>query len=132
MFFTRRVLDEVGEFDTKFGAGTKIASGEDTDFLYRAYKQGFKILYSPEVLLYHNHGRKTEAQARSSSRGYALGRGAFYCKHIGKDLEVLNLACTDIVLTVWSRLNDLRPGRSTKTPRPLLALVIGAVYRLQS
>lgn len=132
MFFTRRVFNEVGEFDTTFGAGTKIASGEDTDFLYRAYKQGFKIVYSPEVLLYHNHGRKTEAHAQASSRGYALGRGGFYCKHIGKDVEVLKLACTDIVLTVLSRLRDLLPGRSTKTRRPLFALVLGAIYRLQS
>jgi len=46
----RCLLDEVGDFDTRLGAGTSTPSAEDWDFLYRSHKAGAKIVFSPDVL----------------------------------------------------------------------------------
>jgi len=66
MSIRRKVLDAVGEFDPFLGPGSRIgAVMEDLDLLYRVYRKKFKIVYSPDVLVYHNHGRATEAQIQA-------------------------------------------------------------------
>jgi len=134
MAFSRRVFDEVGGFDTRLGAGTKAAAGEDTDFLYRTYKKGFTIVYSPNVLLYHNHGRRTDADVQATRRGNALGRGAFYGKHIRNgDVEVLAVAVREIGTATMNRLKGLLLHRSRRKRRTsLLNLIVGAVHQLRS
>jgi GT2 family glycosyltransferase len=113
MAFRRHVLTDVGPFDPVFGAGTKLASGEDSDFLYRAYKLGLRITYYPEVLVYHNHGRKTDAQVNALRRGYGCGRGAFYCKHIVLgDRVVLEMALRDAVVLVRHLTRNILARRS--------------------
>ena len=57
---------------------------EDWDFLYRSHKAGAKIVFSPDVLVFHDHGRRSEAQVESLKRGYVIGRWAFYCKHAAR------------------------------------------------
>jgi glycosyltransferase involved in cell wall biosynthesis len=97
MAFARPVFDSIGLFDTDFGAGARFASSEDLDFLYRVYKKGLKIIYSPDVLVYHNHGRRSTEQIKSLMKGYAIGRGAFYCKYIlMADKDVMYFACYEI------------------------------------
>jgi glycosyltransferase involved in cell wall biosynthesis len=48
MSFRREVLDKVGEFDVDFGAGKRLVKlvADDTDFIYRVFKEKFKIVYS--------------------------------------------------------------------------------------
>lgn len=82
MAFDRKVFENTGGFDVRLGPGTKILAAEDADFIYRVYKSGFKMLYCPELLVYHNHGRRLDAQVAALLRGYTIGRGAFYSKHI--------------------------------------------------
>src|SRR5260370_41635413 len=89
-----KVPDAVGEFDPFLGPGWKIgAVMEDLDLLYRVFREKFKIVYSPDALVYHNHGRTTDAQIQALNHRYVVGRGAFYCKHIlVGDLHVLKMA----------------------------------------
>jgi len=92
MAFRRAVIETVGEFDTGFGPGTKMVV-EDADFIYRVFKRGYKIAYSPDILLYHNHGRRTDEQVKALNRSYVMGRGGFYCKHILlRDRDILKMA----------------------------------------
>jgi len=99
MAFRSKVFDAIGNFDPYFGAGTQIASAEDSDFFYRVQKAGFKMIYSPDPLIYHNHGRSTMEQIDALNRGYLIGRGAFYCKHIKRgESKILALAFREIVL----------------------------------
>ncbi len=84
MSFRREVFERIGTFDTRLGTGTRLMSAEDSDFLYRVMKAQMKVVYSPDVLVYHHHGRRTDLQVENLMNGYALGRGAFYCKHIMK------------------------------------------------
>ena len=132
MGFVREVFDDVGMFDPNFGAGTKIASAEDSDFFYRAYRKGFKMIYSPDVLVYHNHGRRTDSQVRALNRGYVIGRGAFYCKHILRgDPVVMKLAYREISLQIKRLIKNLYRNESIgKEMRLLRFIITGALYKL--
>jgi glycosyltransferase involved in cell wall biosynthesis len=132
MAFARHVFDEVGMFDTDFGVGTKFASAEDSDFLYRAYKKGLKIIYSPDILVYHNHGRRNDEQINKLYKGYAIGHGAFYCKHIlMADKEVFRLACSEVSSVMKQIAKRSIKGQSSARQRLfLVSIVVGFMYGL--
>jgi GT2 family glycosyltransferase len=111
MSFRRCVLDKIGGFDERFGAGSRLMACEDTDFYFRALRAGFEVRYSPHILVYHNHGRKTEEQIRQLVRGYFISNGAFFAKHILRgDRDMLRMAYWDILVS----LRALRaPDRTT-------------------
>jgi glycosyltransferase involved in cell wall biosynthesis len=115
MAFRRHVFDEAGLFDPGFGAGTRIAACEDTDFLYRAHQKGLTIKYFPDVLVYHNHGRKNDAEVNALHRGYACGRGAFYCKHILLgDRLIMGMAIREVVAMITGVTKTILAGHSIK------------------
>jgi glycosyltransferase involved in cell wall biosynthesis len=130
--FHRRILDALGGFDPDFGAGTRVKAAEDSDFLYRAYKMGFKMVYSPEILVYHNHGRRTKEQVFNLNKGYIIGCGAFYCKHILRgDPEVLKMAIAEVISLMKGFAKNLILLRTTVKQRlRLYFLSLGAVYRV--
>ncbi len=132
MAFVRPVFDEVGMFDTDFGSGTRFASAEDSDFLYRAYKKGLKIIYSPDVLVYHNHGRRNDEQIKALYKGYAIGHGAFYCKYIlMADKDVFHLARSEVSSLTKQIIKRFVKRRSSAHQRLFLrSIVIGFMYRL--
>ena len=109
MAVRRDVLTSVGEFDTGLGPGSpKDTVAEDPDFIYRALRMGTRIEYVPDVLVYHNHGRRSELDVKVLNRKYMRGRGAFYAKHILKgDSTVLKLAYWEfhsVVLNLFKNL----------------------------
>lgn len=53
----RPVIDRIGWFDVRFGAGTPLKSAEDTEFIYRAFRAGLPVLYKPDLVVWHDHGR---------------------------------------------------------------------------
>jgi GT2 family glycosyltransferase len=132
MAFARPVFDEIGIFDTDFGAGSRFASTEDFDFLYRVHKKGLKIIYSPDVLVYHNHGRRTDEQIKSLMHGYAVGRGAFYCKYIlGGDKDIMHIACSEMTSLLKGIIKRLIKGQSSANQRLFfVSILIGFMYRL--
>jgi GT2 family glycosyltransferase len=82
MAFKRSYLVKAGPFDTRLGAGTPAASGEDTDMFYRIMKLGGDILFDPELSSYHDHGRHDPQAIRMICRNYAVGGTAFLVKHV--------------------------------------------------
>lgn len=76
----RSVISILGSFDVRLGAGTRLHSAEDTDFLARASWRGFTGCYDPRPIVFHHHGRKQQAEIDVLRRGYAIGRGAYYMK----------------------------------------------------
>ena len=133
MAFARPVFDEIGGFDTDFGAGTRFASTEDIDFLYRTYKKGLKIVYSPDVLVYHNHGRRSDEQIKALYKGYAIGRGAFYCKHIlMADKTVFHLAYSELSSLIKQIIKRSIKGQLTANQRLFfIYIIIGFICRLK-
>jgi GT2 family glycosyltransferase len=82
MVIARRTARRIGAFDTRFGAGTPLQAGEDTDYIIRAHMLGIRIEYIPGLDIYHRHGRKHVGQIRRLNRQYAYANGAIYAKHL--------------------------------------------------
>ena len=81
MAMPRRLVDRLGLFDERFGAGSRIPGGEDTDYIYRAYLAGVTISYVPDIVVNHFHGRKKPAEGRNLFCNYAYGWGALNAKY---------------------------------------------------
>ena len=71
----------IGVFDERFGAGTPLKSGEETDLIYRAYAAGIPVEYRGDMVVYHWHGRKDIDEIKKVHRGYCIGTGALRAKH---------------------------------------------------
>lgn len=132
MAIHRKVFEVVSEFDPYLGPGTKLPAMEDLDFLYRVFQKKLKIVYSPDVLVYHNHGRTTDAQIQALNRCYVVGRGAFYCKHIlAGDRNVLKMAYWEFSSLTKGMFKDFFAGKKIQEQGRLLwALLVGAGGRL--
>jgi GT2 family glycosyltransferase len=72
----------VGAFDPDLGSGTPLKSAEDADFVFRAWRAGFEVLYEPSLRAAHNHGRRDRSTLERLFEGYALGAGGMFCKHV--------------------------------------------------
>lgn len=82
MMMRRALVDAIGFFDPKLGAGSNIPGGEDTDYIFRAYIAGFKIEYAPDLQIHHHHGRKKKEDGYNLFKNYSIGGGALYAKYI--------------------------------------------------
>ena len=81
MILRRRVVEKVGVFDCSLGAGTPFPC-EDIDYVARASFAGFTGGLFPELVVRHDHGRRTDEDYREILRSYDHGRGAYYAKNI--------------------------------------------------
>ena len=133
MAFRKTVLKVTRGFDPLLGPGSICKALEDLDLVYRSLKRKFKIVYSPEVIVFHNHGRKTELDENKTSFAYALGRGAFYVKYILRlDFQIARIALREI----FDLTKTLTKGVITRTKFPyhrlaLPAIFLGAFYYCQ-
>ena len=78
--FRRALLEQVGAFDERLGAGTRLHCGEDLDMLVRASAMGYGGAYEPGPTVFHHHRRSTAEEATRILEGYDIGRGACYVK----------------------------------------------------
>ena len=67
-------IGRIGAYDERLGAGSPGGAGEDLDFLYRLLRVGGRILYEPDVLLYHE--RQSLAKRLATRVSYGRGIGA--------------------------------------------------------
>jgi len=132
MAFSRSVFEVIGGFDPLLGKGTPLGSAEDLDLLYRALKTQQTIVYVPEAVVFHAHGRISTSSIQQVNDEYAKGRGGFYLKYIVRgDLDIAKRAVREIVsLTKGSLVSSNRDGARPSPPRVLRNLAIGAFYRL--
>lgn len=128
--FRRSALAAIGPFDVGLGGGTGAGAGEDVDFVYRSLRAGLRVEYSPDALVYHNHGRRTDAQVRALNRAYTVARGALFCKYVmAGDRGIYTRIRQDFSYHARSLAADVRAGRfPTRTVRHYYHLGAGAVY----
>lgn len=69
-------------FDEKLGVGSKFGSSEETDFLVSFIDRNAKILYLPNIIVFHPVTNFNESINRTYN--YALGFGAFHRKNYSK------------------------------------------------
>ena len=84
MTMRRALVEKLGLFDERFGPGSSIESNEDTDYLFRAYLEGFTLEYVPDMTVFHYHGRKQKSAGYKLYRSYSIGTGAIYAKYLFK------------------------------------------------
>ena len=126
------LLRAIGDFDPLNCPGSsKDAVFEDIDYVYRAFKNGARIEYRPEILLYHNHGRRSDSDVANVQRKYARGRGSFFAKHIVTgDRMALKLAYWEVRSMLVSLLRNLLSGKSVRDDlKQISFLFAGAVTR---
>lgn len=130
MAFRRSSLLAAGPFDIALGGGTGAGAGEDVDFVYRALRAGLRIEYSPDALVYHNHGRRTDAQVRALKRAYTVARGALLCKYLmQRDRGILPRIQQDVRWHMRALVEDLRAPRfPSRVVRHYYHIAIGAAY----
>jgi GT2 family glycosyltransferase len=130
MAFRRSALAATGPFDVALGGGTGAGAGEDVDFVYRALRAGLLVEYSPDALVYHNHGRRTAAQVRALRRAYTVARGALFCKYLlERDRRILPRIQKDLRWHLRAMVTDLRAPRfPSRVVRHYYHLAVGAAY----
>jgi len=125
MAFRKTVLNVVGGFDPLLGPGSVCKAVEDLDLIYRSLRRKFKIVYSPEVIVYHNHSRRTDSDEDKTSVAYALGRGAFYAKYILRlDFRITRIALREL----RGLAKTLMKGVITRTKFPYHRLTLPAIF----
>jgi hypothetical protein len=82
-FYRRRCLETVGPFDEALGPGTGLpyGSGEDTDYVLRAFAAGFAVFRAPGVGVAHPDPPLGDPELLSKAKAYAVGRMRLLQKH---------------------------------------------------
>jgi glycosyltransferase involved in cell wall biosynthesis len=135
MTIRRSSFDLVGLFDERFGAGSPIPSAEDTDFIFRAYLRGITIEYSPDMVVFHYHGRKAKLDGAKIMRNYIIGLGAIYAKYILKAPNLCRPGYWNTKLAIKETLsgqNAYMPELEFSYKKMMLYLLVGAGRYLSS
>ncbi len=92
LIFSRKVFEVAGSFRDDMGAGTPFPC-EDIEMACRASSHGFAGVLFPELVVYHDHGKKRNSpDALDTLLDYDRGRGAYYASLLceGK-VDVFNI-----------------------------------------
>jgi GT2 family glycosyltransferase len=125
MALNRPMALELGGFDEGLPAAP------DNDFCYRWLRAGNRLIYQPDMVVWHHDWRSREQLERLYVR-YARGQGAFYAKHLReRDLRMLRFIARDVygglrsvgaaVVRSRPRWSDPRRGFLTGLPVGLIA-----------
>lgn len=115
----RSVFEELGKFDEAFGAGAPLGSSEETDFAWKAYFAYKKMIFAPELVVFHvpPYGLGSIEAERQKAYRYGIGKGALVRKWLAmgkftvllEAFEMLVLPLMRMVLDgVLLRVNSLR------------------------
>lgn len=78
LIFSRKVFEVAGPYRNDMGAGTPFPC-EDIEMACRASNHGFAGVLFPELIVYHDHGKKRNSpEALDTLLDYDRGRGAYY------------------------------------------------------
>ncbi len=76
----REVFEQVGMMDERY-----FVYSDDSDFMYRAMRAGFKMFLVPQAKLWHKVNSLTKGEYSNFSLFYgARGKALFFCKHLGR------------------------------------------------
>lgn len=132
MALYRSLIEEIGTFDERLGAGTRFPGAEDSDFSFRLLEAGYAIAYAPQAVLYHRAWRR-DRDYLPHRWDYGRGRGAFYAKHASlHDRYILRRMWRDTVpRALWAPLRFRRDRRRALGDLALACgIVSGALHWL--
>jgi GT2 family glycosyltransferase len=129
MAMHRSVTAEVGLFDERLGPGSRFSSAQDNDFGFRLLENGYRIVYEPAAVAYHQAWRCRDDYLPLQWR-YGRGQGAFYAKHLSwRDRFMLGRMAYDIGWNIlklgWEVLRN--PYNAAGRFIYVAAVILGAV-----
>ena len=106
------------QFDERLGVGTNFGSAEETDYLYRLIRKGYKGFFNPEeILVYHPCKKMNIEEEIKKAHSYGMGMGAFFKKHLirERDFSLIKVFFTfshkaywrDFVRFIKTKLQDI-------------------------
>lgn len=95
MLIPRRVIDEVGVFDTQF-----FIYSEEDDLCKRIKKQGYKVVFTPEAQIIHIGGQTSKAMSVKMSLVMAESKIKYVKKHHGRLAGSLFRVLTGVRATI--------------------------------
>jgi len=79
MVFRKDIFEKIGGFKEWLGPGSLALAAEDAEICYRLLSRGYKILYDPQVLVYHDRWLKKDSfEWKKQMRFYQCGEMAAY------------------------------------------------------
>lgn len=128
MAFDRDVLRELGGFDDGLGAGAEGRSAEESDVIVRLLRAGHRILWVPELGVYHP--TKDEREQLASRFPYGFGMGRVVRKHRAPGIGARYLtAALQSYAAGWRNSDPRRRREALATLRGFLAGVSTPVRR---
>lgn len=123
MAVRRSAFNLIGTFDPLLGAGARFFSAEEIDMTIRVLTAGMKVVHTPDISVLHLGIRRGE-EASHLMRGYGIGLGATFSKHIR-----LRTPGSARALAQWLYLHGQRSVRNALRgdPHPGFGLVASVV-----
>jgi GT2 family glycosyltransferase len=112
MTMRRALVEHIGLFDERLGAGGSIPGAEDADYNFRAYLAGATLEYVPDMTVFHHHGRKTNDAAKKLLSDYEIGNGALYARYLFKHPNL----CRPFYWNCKNALREIITGTNTFLP----------------
>ena len=126
MAIRREAFDRFGFFDTRFGRGTRIGSGEEPDLLLRILLGGGRIAVDPAARIVHRHATEWSAMRR-----WAFTSGCSHTAMLTKYFLQEPSLRHRILRYAASRLR-LQPAPKAVTPAkirvPNIPFILGSLY----
>lgn len=124
----KRILDEIGSYDSMLGIGSRVCHGESLDICYRTMRAGYTAIYDPEARIFHFHPRSV-ADLRRKMFQYGIGDTAVHTKFLleYKDIRGLFEILWGRPLTLLLRLLKSLVRVYPMTPDMLIAGFTGAL-----
>ncbi|HEV2686194.1 MAG TPA: glycosyltransferase family A protein, partial [Actinomycetota bacterium] len=113
MAFRRSLILSLQLFEPELDLGTPSRTGGDTYALYRLLAEGYRVVYTPRALNWHQH-RREHNELHNTMSGYGTGLYAFLTRALVEDHEVPALR----VGLSWFRKHHLRELARALARRP--------------
>lgn len=110
-FFALEVIRAVGHFDERLGLGAEFGAGEDSDYLLRVLRAGFRARYRPSLIVTHPYKTGRPAQ-------YYRGNVAVLAKHVrggGTSMLLARRLASGLLLAACRRLGVAEYGAIART-----------------
>jgi len=86
MAFRRHLVNSLSLFRAEMDCGTSTRSAGDTYAFYRLLSMGYRIVYTPDAVVWHRH-RRTFRELRDTLRGYSVGTYSFLLRALTRHGE---------------------------------------------
>ncbi|MCL4701807.1 MAG: glycosyltransferase family 2 protein [Burkholderiaceae bacterium] len=106
LFLRRALVERLGRFDDRLGAGAYWAAGEETDLVLRALRDGAVLRFVPEIGVHHARAlppSRWDQRAFRDTLRRARGTGAIYAKHRMSAWVVLRGTVSPVIKGLCSR-----------------------------